>query len=352
MDKKYIPILDSFRAVSILFVMISHAGFENKVPGGFGVTVFFFISGFLITKLLVQEFNKTGSVDLKQFYIRRLLRLYPALILMVFIAGAFVYFADGTFLKGDIMAALLYYTNYYLVYFRGGFAHAVQSIFIIQWSLAVEEHFYLFFPILFLLLNKKQAQVAVLLLLILLPLVVRVYNLETIPDYNRARYINYLCTHTRIDSIAFGCLCAILVYRLKWKPYLDFIKGNLPVFIGIALILFTFIYRDPYFRESYRYTIQGIALSLIVPSLVLFERDTAFMRKFQHPFILLIGRLSYSLYLFHWVAVCVASFYFKDYSPMWYLVFITGTILLTSISYNLVETPMKSIRKKFGSITT
>ena len=114
-DKKYIPALDGMRALSIAVVVGSHFWVKGWIPGGFGVTVFFFISGFLITRLLLAEFTETGTVSIGRFYIRRFLRLYPALFVLVAVLSA-LYLALGRSLNPmEIVAALFYFINYYVM---------------------------------------------------------------------------------------------------------------------------------------------------------------------------------------------------------------------------------------------
>ncbi len=126
MDNKYFPFLDSFRGVAILFVVISHMGLDYIVPGGFGVTLFFFISGFLITRLLIFEYEKKNSIDLKNFYIRRFLRLYPALLIMLFVSCILIFIFECQPSKTYFLSGLFYYTNYYILFFQ-------QSSFICMW---------------------------------------------------------------------------------------------------------------------------------------------------------------------------------------------------------------------------
>src|SRR6478672_6158755 len=150
----YMPSLDGFRALAILFVFIAHLGFGYIIPGGFGVTLFFFLSGFLITRLLIHEHDKKNTLDLKGFYIRRLLRLYPPLLFMLLIFPVIIVSFKHAISIPEITAVSFYWENYFLVYVLhdGG-----KGNFNIFWSLAVEEHFYLIFPLLFLALYKSKS---------------------------------------------------------------------------------------------------------------------------------------------------------------------------------------------------
>src|SRR5262245_45291874 len=155
-SNNYFPSLDGLRAISIILVVVSHLLIYSKlfttspVPGGLGVTIFFFISGFLITNLLLAEYQKSDGINLRLFYIRRVLRLYPPLLLMMICITAFLWFTQNIISFQEINASLFYYENYFLAY------HPVYADkYGILWSLAVEEHFYLLFPFILLMCLKK-----------------------------------------------------------------------------------------------------------------------------------------------------------------------------------------------------
>src|SRR5258708_3379803 len=105
---EYIPALDGMRAVAILLVVASHFGLNVIVPGGFGVTLFFFISGFLITRLLIAEQSRTGEISIASFYIRRFLRIGPALVTMIIVVFLSYYLLVGPINYWEILAAMLY----------------------------------------------------------------------------------------------------------------------------------------------------------------------------------------------------------------------------------------------------
>jgi peptidoglycan/LPS O-acetylase OafA/YrhL len=147
---KYVRELDGIRAVAIGLVVCAHYRLLPLVPGGFGVTLFFFLSGYLITTLFFSEYKFSNGIDIFRFYVRRWIRLTPPLLILIMIAAIFYRVSrvavDGTPVPtGTIMAALLYYTNYYDLTW-GMNEHKVIP-FGICWSLAVEEHFYLLWPL-------------------------------------------------------------------------------------------------------------------------------------------------------------------------------------------------------------
>ena len=134
------------RAISILIVLLSHAGYGTVVPGGLGVTIFFFLSGYLITTLLMEESKRSGRIDIGKFYFRRAFRLFPPLVVTLVIAYSLVSLGllDGGISWAGVLAQLLYFANYYGLFYDPGRTTAAGTG--ILWSLAVEEHFYMIYP--------------------------------------------------------------------------------------------------------------------------------------------------------------------------------------------------------------
>ncbi len=141
--------LDGLRAVSILLVLVSHAWLGHIVPGGLGVTIFFFISGFIITRLMISEWDKTGTISIKKFYIRRFFRLMPALIVFVVLSLITMQLADVNWTWIELSSVFFYFANYFGI-FVGFSGEVLPPHLSITWSLAVEEHFYMIFPVFFL----------------------------------------------------------------------------------------------------------------------------------------------------------------------------------------------------------
>jgi peptidoglycan/LPS O-acetylase OafA/YrhL len=298
----HLPSLDGIRAVSFLLVFAAHAGLERVVPGGFGVTVFFFLSGYLITTLLRIEHDTYGGVSIRRFYLRRALRILPPFYLVLglsALAAALGVLAGGVSARA-LFAQTVHLANYWIV--REGYAGQPAGTGV-YWSLAVEEHFYLFFPCLFLLLRRfvgsPRRQAAALWALCATLLAWRcvlVLGLHASVDRT------YLATDTRADSILFGCALALhgnpaldgpsRVSEAGWKWIL------LPA--SCLCLLLTFVHRAPAFRETLRYSLQGVAL---VPIFVVALRWPSWgpCRVLNLRVMSFLGELSYSLYLVHHV---------------------------------------------------
>ena len=285
-----IPALDGFRAMAIIIVMLSHMGLSAIVPGQFGVTLFFFLSGYLITTLLRRELMADGRVNYKAFYLRRAVRIIPPMWLAICIAILFSLVGLHPKLNPQwLLTDFVFLSNY----FPG------SSVYIGLWSLSVEEHFYLLFPIvamtLIVRMDATRCAVACAMACAVL-LALRVLAYQSLEDTaNIAVY-----THTRIDSILFGSILAL------WNnPVID-AEDRLPqivpsYLIGGALLLISFALRDDMFRFTLRYTVQGIALIYIFNAAI---RDTGWAHRLLETRPLkLIGALSYLLYLLHGIFI-------------------------------------------------
>ena len=168
---RYIKGLDGLRAISILLVIVGHSGFE-RAPGSLGVTIFFFISGYLITTILFDEYTNEGSINIRHFYIRRFARLFPEQFAYVLISAFIVSFYRDSFRVYDYLSAITYTTNYLNIFTPPEYKNLLP--FSHFWSLAVEEHFYLVWPVLLATISFSYRKSSILLFsVLLLSIVVR-----------------------------------------------------------------------------------------------------------------------------------------------------------------------------------
>lgn len=342
-----IPSLDGMRAVSILIVFISHAEPDWRIPGGFGVTVFFFLSGFLITSLLFREYATYQSVSLKRFYIRRVLRLAPPLLLTILGASLLVLagFAEGTLDPLTMLSQIFFVYNYFSLY---GPVQPVVDGFGIMWSLSVEEHFYLIWPLIFLMLMRGRIRFHHIVGLIFLSLIWRYVRVLGFED---KEWTIYISTDTRFDSLLFGCLLAVLqesrmaTPRLLRKPNLMYpILG-----IALAVILFTFVYRDEVFRSTWRYTLQGLALMPIFHFAVTRPEAPVF-QPLNWRFVRMIGVWSYTIYLCHFVIIQALQANSVAADRAWlFLPFAFGlSCLWADLVFRIGEKPFHKLRRKYA----
>ncbi|SHN60603.1 acyltransferase family protein [Bradyrhizobium erythrophlei] len=353
-DKSTIPSLDGLRAVSILIVLVSHAGYGIVVPGGLGVTIFFFLSGYLITTLLMDERKRTGQIHIGKFYLRRIFRLFPPLVVTLVIAYSLVILGrlDGGISWAAILAQLLYFANYYGLFFDSGNTTAAGTG--ILWSLAVEEHFYMIYPaaltgLLALELSTRRI-VLVLAMTCLAVLAWRMY-LAGLPNFVTER--TYYSSDTRVDSIVFGCILGLAANPRSAKPgmsnpFLEAKPATL-LFSAAVVMAVTLAWRDTYFRETFRYSLQGLALMPIFYYAIKCAANFPFT-LLNHPWVARIGVYSYAMYLVHYVVINVIEKnapWLATIKPLLVLVTFAIAAVYAAILDIYVDAYFRRLRKRF-----
>ena len=291
--------LDGLRAVSAALVTVSHFGLTHLVPGGLGVTCFFFISGFLITRLLLAEFDTSLTINIAGFYRRRFWRLWPAIaaaVLGAIVIGAA--FGEVWAPLGHVVTALLFVQNYW--WFVDPGANPLN----IQWSLAIEFHFYLLWPVaLVTLLSRRGVVVPAVATAIICFLAFRIWITLALAgegvSLDQIGVWTYKLTHFRGDSLLFGCLLALAAYDRQWRSVLIAISRQTSIWLGIAILLGTLVFRDEFFRATFRYSIQGVGLFLIFSGLLFAERGGIIRWALNLPIMSWLGAISFSVYLWH-----------------------------------------------------
>lgn len=311
-DHYVIPSLDGLRALSVLIVLVAHAGYGGIVPGGLGVTIFFFLSGYLITTLLVAEHDRTGGISIAHFYIRRFFRLMPPLLLTLAVAYTLTWAGKlpGGISTNGFLAQIFYFANYYSIFFDPG--NTIPGGTGILWSLAVEEHFYLVFPAVMTLLlpsRLSRRSIAVVFALSCLATLMWRCHLVTLPNFDAVR--TYYASDTRIDSIMYGCILALafnpipvtVVHPTKLDRNPPITAADWSLLAAAILALFaTLVYRSPVFRETARYSLQGLALMPIFYYAIRNASSFPF-HLLNNPVIAKLGVYSYAIYLIHYVVI-------------------------------------------------
>jgi peptidoglycan/LPS O-acetylase OafA/YrhL len=344
----HIPSLDGMRAVAFFVVFLAHARLWTRFPGNFGVTMFFFLSGFLITTLLRMEAEDTGRVSLKQFYLRRVLRIFPPFYLIL---GTTVVLISAGVLVGDawltpVASQMVHLANFRIIF--GGYAGYPLGTYA-YWSLAVEEHFYLVFPLTYIFMRRylpgarRQALfLAGICVAVLLWRCVLVFALDASKDRT------YIATDTRVDSILFGCILALF-----GNPVLDRVRIPerllkwvlLPA--SILVLLVTFAFTSPVLKETVRYTLQGLALYPIFIAAILYPAWGPF-RLLNLGFVKFLGLLSYSLYLLHEIIIYNIYPKIPATSLVQAAVALAISVALASLIYYVIERPCARLRKRLS----
>ncbi len=349
--ERHIPSLDGIRACSILIVLIAHTGFEHLIPASFGVTVFFFLSGYLITSLLTQEYKQNGSIDIVLFLARRILRLGPPLIATLFLAYFLLFsgLTSGEFNGGALASQLLYYHNYFLLHIAE--TSSVDGLSVL-WSLAVEEHFYLVYPfvlVYFLLPHKNKGVLCLSALILFLTLwrAFRYYALDT------TSWEIYISSDTRIDSILYGCLLAIMNHTGLTRKVLPSttLRSYAVLFFACVLLAFSALFRNPDFRDTIKLSLQGMALIPIFYYATQSNRLMIFA-PLNNGFVKKIGLYSYSIYLVHYVIYNSALHLGIQKNQVAILTILTMILsyLYAALVYHFAEKPLTKYKHKLQSM--
>jgi peptidoglycan/LPS O-acetylase OafA/YrhL len=347
----YQPALDGLRALSVIAVILYHAGID-WIPGGFiGVEVFFVVSGFLITSLMIDEQHVSGTVSLKQFWIRRARRLLPALFTMLIASlVAVTFFAKDSApdFRQDVLPALGYFSNWWQIYFVDTPYFAANSLPMLRhlWSLAVEEQWYVLWPIafVFVLGNKRIPRWISALVIGLLAAAVMVGTALafTADDETRINFL-YLSTITRSSGLLLGAALACIWYPWK-KTVVRFAKVR-SVFADVlalgALATLGYISAFIHVADEQLY-LGGLAAatvaSAVIIAVVVRSGKSLVKRALSFSLLVEIGRRSYGLYLWHWPIFVVAG---AQLSTIRLAYALTATVIINEVVYQFIETPAR-----------
>ena len=340
--------IQGLRAVAALLVTIFHA---RLMPGGFiGVDIFYVISGYLITGLIIREIDKTGRLDLNEFYQRRIKRLLPTSVFVLFITaivGMFVLPAITRDALGrDLFAAAAYVSNYLFAWWENDYQNlnATPSPFIHYWSLAVEEQFYVVWPIFILFLSRygKRAIFQGVAIVTALSLLLSIYLTQVAPIWA------FYSLPTRAWELGFGALLLFIPDRYLRNRFLPWIGA-----IGIAIATFNFDESTAF--PGFNALLPVVATAILIGSIPVWPRffnDLSNNRLMQW-----LGAISYPLYLWHWPALVLPSSALgRPLQIRERLLCILLTIVLAHITSKFVEQPLRhrsfSAKKVYGFFAT
>ncbi len=347
---RYQPALDGLRAISVIAVILYHAGI-TWMPGGFlGVEVFFVVSGFLITALLLEERQRSGTIDLRHFWIRRARRLLPALylLLVTVIIAALLFYRDAAGrLGGDVIAALFYVSNWWNIFLKESyFAQAGRPPLLRHlWSLAVEEQFYLLFPPILMFCLRRFRMRSVRFGLVAISIASALWMAVLFDPYSDPSRV-YYGTDTRLAGMLMGALLATVwaPWRARSKAHpvaavsLDVLGVTSLIVLGLFLVnvneFDSFIYRGGFLL------LDVVCVALIA---VLVHPAARMSRLLAFKALVWVGVRSYAIYLWHWPIFQVTRPELDI--PLKGLPLLVLRLALTlgaaELSFRLIETPFR-----------
>ena len=351
--RRYITGLDGIRAIAVIMVLAYHLKLALFKSGFLGVTVFFVLSGYLITGILISEVEEEGTIDLKNFWLRRIRRLVPAVMSMAVV----IIFVSAVvnriiFTKGckDFLASVLGFNNWWQIFNKVSYFEAagVPSPFTHCWSLAIETQFYLIYPLILLgiyKLAKSRGEgrakrgllfAGVTLLLALISVILMIVLFDPQQDASRV----YYGTDTRAFSLLFGALLAILWdYRMvprRLSASVNMVLGSVSFAVLLVMTIAINGSSNFWYRGGQFF---GTILTVLVIYTVL-GRKTWLSRFLSNPVLKWIGDRSYSIYLWHYPIILLIS---KGIKASWWitLIEIVLSVVLAELSYRFIETPIR-----------
>ena len=353
---RYIPAIDGLRAVAVIAVMLYHLGF-SWIPGGFlGVDLFFVISGYVITRLLLDSIQRSGGLDLRAFYKARIRRLFPPLVFMIFVTIIYIsIWAPETMRRfvSDSPFALFGGMNWWLVFRHTDYFDTISRPPLLQhtWSLGVEAQFYLIWPLILLLVlrqfGKAKIPGAALFIAAISGIALLLVSFEV--DAANASQVSHVYFGTDTHSIGLFLGAALAV---SWVPQnlqeqvnrraQDFIDGI--GVIGFVGLLGTFLLVNENDPTLYKlaFPLAGLFGCAILTSIV--HPASRFAPILSNKVAVWIGERSYAIYLWHWVVFQVTRPAVDLEGSPWalYALRILVVFALADISLRLVELPVRS----------
>ncbi|WP_338753206.1 acyltransferase family protein [Bacillus sp. FJAT-52991] len=349
-NHRYIAGLDGLRALAVLVVILYHLGVPGMSGGLLGVTVFFVLSGYLITDLLLNEWDRTQRIDFKQFWIRRARRLLPAMLTMLVVVVAYVTLFDQTFLvrlRGDVLAALLYVSNWWFVFQDISYFDSFQpSLLTHFWSLAVEEQFYLIWPVVIFFglkyVPKRHTLLSWTMVGAVLSALLMAFMYEPGTDPSRV----YYGTDTRAFSLLIGAALAMVWPSRKLSQKVEGTLRNFLDIIGSIGLLVFFImvcFSTQYDTFLYRGGMVLVSIAAAIVIAVIAHPSSRLGKAFSWKPLRWIGTRSYGMYLWHFPVIVLTSSAVDtgEINLLKAIFQFVLIVVLSGLSYQLIEQPIR-----------
>jgi len=359
----YQPSLDGIRAMSVIGVMFYHAGFSWMHGGFFGVEVFFVVSGFLITSLLIEERDSTGRVNLRLFWLRRMRRLLPALVAVLVVIGVWAVFwgsaEQHTQVRRDYPWALGYLANWSQIFSQETYFSGTPSLFRHLWSLAVEEQWYLLWPLAFLLIARQRSTdrrrgwtlISVAAFVMVGAAVARSFDWPkqwfnplrmSMQQVDTTNFL-YLSTFTRSSGLLLGAAMAFLwhPWQMAGNPRANATKALDVAAVGaVVMLLVTFVVGNLERDAMYLWMLPAVTVaSALLVAVVVHPWASTSRLVFGSRPMAEIGKRSYGLYLWSWPISRITGAW--EGSVVKFLLAIAITVPVSEACYRFIETPIR-----------
>lgn len=344
LKRSHLPVLDGLRAVAVGVVIFGHANYPVRgIPSDLGVSAFFVLSGFLITRLLLREYDATGDVSVKRFYIRRTLRIFPAYYAFVLISYAVDAWHGHQWDPILLRSALTYTVNYF-----NAFNHHPTTSVAHAWSLAVEEQFYLLWPLAFIILAAKGRRATITGVAAMALAVVAWRSGLTLIAHADPSYL-YNAFDTRFDNLAVGCLLALSVDYNRVTRAVELVgqRAWFPL-VTLTLLLYSRLALPEAYHYSIGFTVDAVLVAVLIMQLLQLH-GTPQWSWLDAPAVRYLGVISYPIYLYHAWGASFGHRFPVEGKGIQFAAGLLATILLASGSYYLIERPFLKIKRRFAS---
>jgi peptidoglycan/LPS O-acetylase OafA/YrhL len=351
LKNRYITGLDGLRAIAVLAVIAYHLNFDWAAGGLLGVTVFFVLSGYLITDLLIAEFVTTGRINFKNFWIRRARRLLPAMFTMLLVVITWVTIFKQSMLdrlEEDTVAAVLYVSNWWYIFQDLSYFESFgpPSLLTHFWSLAVEEQFYILWPLLIVGVLKLKVKEGSLFSIILLGAIASAAAMTMLYEPGTDPSRIYYGTDTRVFSLLLGASLAVvwpsrklstsLPPEIRWK--LDFVG-----LFALAFIFYMFWSTDQYQDFLYQGGMVAMSVASMLVVSVIVHPSSKLNTVLSFKPLRWIGVRSYGIYLWHFPVIVLTSPQWGSDAPSLVRTSLQLFLILTlaSLSWTFIENPIR-----------
>jgi len=360
MKVNYLKGLDPLRFLAALFVIISHGAISlNKLgvnshlvtlevfnKGGAAVEFFFTLSGFLITYLLIKEFESSGNISIKQFYKRRILRIWPLYFIVIILGFSFLgfiypkFFGEQFFefpISKGIFFYIFFLSNYAIIY-RVGFMYPL-------WSISVEEQFYLFWAPLVKLFKKNIK----LLILIFVVLTFSFSFFVVLKGDSYGRLVKFLDT-LKFSNMAIGSLFGYILYYKFEKYDRSILSSKVVQFFVVAIILWFYIFGFKFRIAEYAILFMPFIYGMLILNVSVISRK---LFSLDNKVLNYLGKISYGLYMYHMLVDYFLRFTIQKtglqnlsfvFQVMYFVLLVSITVLISSLSYKYVESYFLSLK--------